>query len=261
MMSTERALQMIDDFETSERPSAWKQIRDRGGFASQLRERVNDPFSISQGSSGTCGPATLVFNMLRAEPVNYVTLATSLFNFGGATLRKWQLRPDKELRDSACPSDIAEADWIVLASIRDSENWFFDFLPSTRAATAAGTTLSEIEDWFYKTGYTDVKRNQIYVNIQHNTKPNLKESLDLYNKNYQVVWFICASCIDSEIPDSINPNHVVVLAGDFTPPMNDTAQISIPIFTWGKKMNLPRSGGLNYGQFLDQYYGYVAGKL
>jgi hypothetical protein len=83
----------------------------------------------------------------------------------------------------------------------------------------------------------------------------------LYDNEYQVTWFICAACIDSGIPDSIKPNHFVVLAGTFNPPFSESDSVSIPIFTWGQKMTLPRRGGLKYGQFFDQYYGYVAGKF
>jgi hypothetical protein len=66
--------------------------------------------------------------------------------------------------------------------------------------------------------------------------------------------------IDSKIPDSPKADHIVVLAGDFTPPGSKSNPVQIPIFTWGSKTSIPRSGGLSYGQFLDQYFGYVAAK-
>ena len=67
--------------------------------------------------------------------------------------------------------------------------------------------------------------------------------------------------VASSIPNSINPNHVVVLAGKFVPPATKSEAVHIPIFTWGRKTTIPESGGLTYGQFLDQYFGYVAGKF
>jgi hypothetical protein len=49
------------------------------------------------------------------------------------------------------------ADWIILASIRDSENWLFD-VESDKDQWASGTSLGEIEDWFKEAGYTDVTK-------------------------------------------------------------------------------------------------------
>jgi len=55
-------------------------------------------------------------------------------------------------------------------------------------------------------------------------------------------------------------NHVVVLVGDYKPPASKSDTVSIPIYTWGQRLNIPRKGGLTYGQFLDQFFGYVAAK-
>jgi hypothetical protein len=84
----------------------------------------------------------------------------------------------------------------------------------------------------------------------------LYEALDLYDKDYHVILFICADCLQSNIPSwiSIKPDHVVALAGTFHPPASESYPVSIPIFTWGRKTTIPMQGGLTYGQFLDQYY-------
>ena len=174
----EQAMNVIDDFEEMERPSLWIQMRDRKKVAAQLRDRVNNPFLIYQGTSGTCGPASITFEIARANPLDYVVAVTSLYNTCYARVRKWVLIPCNDLRKAPCPLGIAEADWIILASIRDSENWFFD-VESERDVFASGTTLGEIEDWFKNAGYTDVQKNQIYLNIRMNTIPNLRESLTI----------------------------------------------------------------------------------
>jgi hypothetical protein len=145
-MSKESAMKVIDDFEEMERPSPWIQLRDRKKVAAQLRDRVNNPFLINQGTSGTCGPASITFEIARAQPLDYVIAVTQLYNIGGTRVRKWDLKPCSDLLKAPCPASIAEADWLILASIRDSENWFFD-VTSDKDQFPSGTILGEIEDF------------------------------------------------------------------------------------------------------------------
>jgi len=259
-MSKQQALDLLDEFEARSAFKAFKRL-DRGTVASDLRARVNNPFLISQGTkAGVCGPSAVAFELLKARPFTYVLAATRLFELGFAIINKWEIKPDNDLLTAPCPATVAQGDWVVLASIRDSENWFWDFHEDV-SDDSANTTLREIEDWMKKAGYTDIKREEGLTNIFDKTKM-FNNALSLYsNDNYQVILRINASCIDSEIPSApIAGNHVVVLVGDYKPPASKSDTVSIPIYTWGQRLNIPRKGGLTYGQFLDQFFGYVAAK-
>ena len=70
-----------------------------------------------------------------------------------------------------------------------------------------------------------------------------------------------ADMINSGIPDSPKADHRITLAGEFRIPPNKNDPITVPIFSWGKKFTMPRVGGLKYGRFLDQYFGFLACKF
>jgi hypothetical protein len=259
-MSKAEALTMLDDFAKNDKTPVFRNAN-RATVADEMRKRVDNPSLIDQGQSGTCGPASLVYDLLSRDPAIYVRAVQSLFDWGYAIIGKLQLKPGFYLLHGPMPDDVPQADWILLASIRDSENWFYEFSAKSKLDnSSAGTTMSELKDWFEETGYTKVESDQILTNWFDKTS-NLNKSLKLYDDDYQVTWFICADMLTSSIPDSIKPDHVVVLAGKFVPPATKSVAVHIPIFTWGRKTTIPEVGGLTYGQFLDQYFGYVAGKF
>ncbi len=259
-MSKQQALQALDEFESRSCFRAFKRL-DRATVAADLRDRVKKPELISQGDkAGVCGPAVVAYEILQSRPFTYVDAATRLFEFGYAYIRHWRILPDDDLLKAPCPASVAQGDWLMLASIRDSENWFYKFHDAVDD-TSSGTTLNEIENWMNKAGYTVVTREEGVTNIFDKTDM-FNNALAKYKKGYQVILRINASCIDSKIPNSpIAGNHVVVLAGECRLPDSKNKPIDIPIYTWGQIMTLPRVGGLTYGQFLDQFFGYVAAKL
>ena len=69
------------------------------------------------------------------------------------------VRPGADLKDYALPptaGTIAEADWIIMASIRDSTNWFLSY-SSVNDSLSAFTTPGELKEWFRKAGYSDIQ--------------------------------------------------------------------------------------------------------
>ena len=46
-----------------------------------------------------------------------------------------------------------QADWMLMSSIRDSSNWFFDFEGSPDESTSMKTSSSELSEWYAKTGF------------------------------------------------------------------------------------------------------------
>jgi hypothetical protein len=258
-MSKQQAIEELEKFEKRGGFAAFKKLH-RSTVAGDLRARVEKPFLINQGDkAGVCGPATIAYEIMRTRPFTYVSAATRLFEVGVGWIDRWKIAPDDDLLNAACPASVAEGDWLMLASIRDSENWLLDF-HNDDDTYSPSTTLDEIEKWMTKAGFTDVVREEGTTNIFDKTEM-FKASLKKYSDGYHVILRINAACIDSSIPSApIAGNHVVVLVGECTPPPTKEGPIKIPIYTWGKEIDLPRQGGLTYGQFLQQFFGYVAAK-
>ena len=231
----------------------------RGDVANGLTRRVDYPGDIDQGSSSLCGPSALLFNVARDNPEKYVGFVTDLYDRGRATLGKLTIEPGTDLKAYAPnKSDIAPVDWIALASIRDSENWFFDY-QSTQDEFAGITMPSALEDWFKKAGYRDVKNetNIFFTKGQDNAR----KASDLFKKGYKVSLFINALMLTSSkhTEDSWTPDHWVVLNSTIT---MTAKSVLFKIYTWGNPSRaVPYKGTLSQEDFLDNYYGFVACKL
>ena len=197
----------------------------RATIAAELAERVMDPTKINQGNVDVCVPAALVYEIAKTRPEEYVKAVTELFDNGQTTLGKWKLTPNEDLRRYAIPKDanIAEADWIIIASVRDLENWFFDY---SSVKDKGGTTNREFDDMLSKAGFTDIQDDN--SDSTHEDVDNLKKADELYSKNYQVALSVDATVLGNSMtsddsrschpptnsPSSGETNHRVVLASN-----------------------------------------------
>jgi hypothetical protein len=242
----------------------------RATIAAELAERVMDPTKINQGNVDVCVPAALAYDIAKTRPEDYVKAVTELFDNGQTTLGKWKLTPNEDLKRYALPKDaeIGEADWIIMASVRDSENWFFDY---SSVKAAGGTTNREYKDMLSKAGFTDIQDDN--NDSVHEDADNLKKADELYSKNYQVALRIDAAALRSSLSFAGKSNHRVVLASNIRTTFSAlSSPVSMDVFTWGGKETLPHPGLLadderscrvvpmTLEQFLNYYYGYTAAK-
>jgi hypothetical protein len=241
---------------------AFKKI-DRGLVAKGLQVRIDDPIKINQGTAGLCPSAAVVYAIARDKPVEYAKAVMDLYDTGKAKIGKWDLKPGTDLKEYSLPSDsgIDPADWIPMASIRDSENWFIDYEATTDDGGAWG---GEVADWLKKAGYTDVIEEWNYFFCKN--EAHLRKGDRLYNKdNYNVCLLINTKVFDEKITWSMQPNHWVVLAGDgvtFSVDANKKITVRVCVFTYGDKKWIPsETGYIALKDFLDNYYGFVACKL
>ena len=70
----------------------------------KCERRVENPALINQGQSGTCGPASLVYDLLSRDPAVYVRAVQSLFDWGWAIIGKLHLKPGFYLLHAQCPT-------------------------------------------------------------------------------------------------------------------------------------------------------------
>jgi len=235
----------------------------RATIATELAERVMDPTKINQGHVDVCVPAALAYNIAKTRPEDYVKAVTGLFDNGQTTLGKWNLTPNEDLKRYAIPKDaeIAEADWIIMASVRDSENWFFDY---SSVKDSGGTSDGEYKDMLSKAGFMDIQDDN--NNLIHKDADNLKKADELYSKHYQVAIRIDAAALGNPPKFISRSNHRVVLASNvranFSTP---SSPVSMDVFTWGGKRALPSDSDgapvvMTLEKFLNFYYGYTAAK-
>jgi hypothetical protein len=241
----------------------------RGGVGRLgLLRRIANPSLTDQDQGSLCGPAALMFNYASDKPGHFARFAIDLYQKGQANLGRLLIKPGKDVRHFLPPSTLDHVDWLTCASLRDSENWFLDFDDTGKISDIAGMTLpSEMEQWFRKAGYRDVREN---ANISQLNKgmAAVNEANLLLENGYRVCLLISANMTDYDDQSDKGwgtSKHWLVLREKIQ--VTD-GHVKTKVFTWGKgTYEIPhphRDTGqvkpLPVGDFLQNFYGYVAAK-
>ena len=266
IMSKQAAIGLVNQFASQSSQGVWPQI-DRNALAAGLIARINDPNLINQMGTPLCGPASLVRAIDDNTPIIYAQAAIDLYTRGTARIGNLDVRPGSELKQSAPQGNTNPADWIMLASIRDSNNWFLS-PAGLFGSNLAGMTLPQtMESWFSNAGYTQI------INITYfAAKPiysvlamEMHRSSYLFSQGYKVVLFIDSDVLDPDCQGdlvSMYPDHWVALTSTITDGgiINYDAPISFKIYSWGRQMSVPVDPRrpLSKRDFIGKYYGFIA---
>lgn len=245
--------------------AAFKKIS-RAAVAHGLTARLADPNGINQAGSSLCGPSVLIRRIAATDPVAYVTFVIDLYQTGQGHIGDLKAKAGDDLRDYDPGGRIDPADWIPIASLRDSNNWFFDY-QDVNDAVAGITMPSALESWFRKVGYHDIINE---TNVLFNKdEACLRRASELWAKDYWVCLFINAQMIEPEDEQknehpshshSTTPDHWVALtsAVDITP---DKKSVKFTVYSWGEghhPVPATASDTLSLKEILNNFYGFVA---
>lgn len=248
-----------------QRAPAFKNIP-RDELLKNLRERELDASRISQRGTSLCGPASLMFLAARHRPARYAQFVTDLYESGTARLERLKITPGQDCKDFNPAGKIAAADWVALASVRDSENAIFDYDEDDDAL--AGITLpGTLAGWLEKAGFRElVNETNLYLT---KGEENLRAADRLHRSGASVCLFIDADGISKEPSDrgllsqiATSANHWVVL----TSGMELSAEsVRFTVYTWGQGAwqvphTLVNNKRMTMSQWLQNYYGFVACK-
>lgn len=245
-------------------------------LARQLTARLQSPSRIDQGTSSLCGPAVFLYSLAKAKPMAYAKLVMDLYKTGKGSIGNLQIQPGRDCRSfDPAMSGVEGADWIGLASLRDSENSVFDYQnPSNQFA---GITLpSRVASWFRKAGWGKVGNETNLVFDE--SRKNFLEACRRFSTGETVCLFIGAKLLGAQIgwKGKVPADHWVVM--DSSPmlgsvrligPIALTGQKGDPgaqplefsVYTWGSSgvsINARRATAVSLDTFLDFYYGFVS---
>jgi hypothetical protein len=229
--------------------------RDRVGI--DLLLRVGNPEIINQDTAGLCGPVAFIYGLASDSPATYARYAVDLYEKGKATIGEIVIEPSKGCRTYSPPNSMSPANWLTAASLRDSENWWFD-VDDVKVGYSASATIGDIEKWFIRSGYTDVKYESAPV---YGLDPSDIDDLNRYYSDGRRVVLRSNSTMlygakQSDI--TYHGNHLVVLHSSIA---RTPQGVRLTIFTWGQgNFVIPQGTPLSEHDFLNNLYGYVAGK-
>jgi hypothetical protein len=267
----EPALALIRAFGARRGRSFFPQIT-RENLFKALSERVIDPDSVDQKSTGLCGIVVIVRLWAYEHPEQFVTFAINLFEKGSAVMRgkntthARQISPSTTLRDAAPPPGMNHADWIVSASIRESLNMVFKhYNPLGDTLNAISCTWpADLEKQFRALGYTHVRGHFTAGKTQG--YDSLMEASRLFRAQWRVVMLINHCLFKNQTTFLVNyADHYVGLTSPITPRISTGAPTLYPfmVWTWGNgRTEISDNGGpIALDTVVQNYFGFVAGKF
>jgi hypothetical protein len=244
----------IDNFEQSTAPSAWVSLN-KTTLIAELRARVSNPFQINQGGQPFCGPASVLFELIRKQPERYIQLCQSLFERGGFQCKtrwiqaseKLQQNPDQNFR-------MEQIDWMVLSTMRESENLLFSVEPNAPELirNLAGMTKSwELKGWVEEIlGYSQTDYHHAYLLSDFNA---FNASIATLQNGGIACLLITAEGMLSDNPPPIPfPSHWVTLLGNAEVTRD---RVMFDVYTWSKIIRVD----LNVADFKKYFWASVTG--
>ena len=255
------AAEMICDFLKRSGSRRFPKL-DRDEVGVGMLMRIAAPGILRQDEGSLCGPAALLFSLASDRPVQYASTAIDLYEHGKARLGRLEIAPGEDVRNFKPPASMDHVDWLTMASIRDSENWFLDYdSVSQYKGGLQGITLpGELTRWFKRAGYRDV-REETNLWFSKDTG-NVDKANRLFGQGYRLCLFISSNMLYEKRQSeegAVDTMHWVVQR---SPIDRSNGKVRLKVFTWGQgERQVPQGAkDLSVGDFLENFYGYVAGR-
>ncbi len=249
----------------------------------QLENRVNTPSIIKQQTGmWTCGSAAMLYELARNKPQTYASYAQQLYYRGKATVGPYKVKPSKAVRDfSGTATTIfdrnwtpttpftgtplgGEADWLTMASLRDSSNWLMDVSGTFLSNVGALTLPSQLSEWCSKLGFSNVEN---HTNLVATKSPvDIVNAGNELNNNGKIVFLFVDGGITpggnrAKRPPGLIPTHWVVL----TRCNASLASLDLDVHNFGATERIPHNAWpnlmagsqLDTREFCKYFYGYV----
>jgi Domain of unknown function (DUF4157) len=245
--------QAVAAFRKSAGGQAWPQLS-RAAIADGLDQRIDNPSLISQSVLNACGPAAIAYMLASDNPLRFVQIVQALFEAGRASLDGESLAAGPDLRRNTPPAKMAQVDWMLMSSMRDSENAVFDFEGDTSEDFSAITTPSDLTHWMRSIlKCPNVSWQSAYISGELDV---IRDAGVDFASGKNVALLIDAAMLRN-LPKEGKigiPDHWVVLKSPVTildEKQGDKVQFSI--WTWGESSL--RNLNLDKSFFLKTFYG------
>lgn len=227
--------------------TAWPRLQ-RAPVISRLKQLRGNANLVNQGAFGLCSAAAFYHHIIQRDANQFYLFAEQLYETGSGQIGQLVVAPGQDLRSASYtelkkkhPDIPPEADWMILAALRDSENWIIDFEGSPEED--GGTLLSELGGWYEKT--------RLYQTVEHGLDGTLAgaKAVSKGTRNH-IVLFVETALVEA----TATGRHFVTLEG---PLLIDEAKdaVSFDCWTWGEAS--PRKIKTTLAGFLDHYLGVV----
>lgn len=227
----------IADFETAIAPGIWLHL-DKATLVAELRDRIHHPHHISQGGQPFCGPAAVLFELARKNPLRYIEICRNLYQLGGFYGATRFIPASEKLQKSSYGDlRMPQLDWMVLSTLREMENVLFPVEPNAPdiIRNLAGMTKSwEMRGWVKEIlGFTNVDYHYAFI---ANDIEAINEAAQTIQQGGVAFALITAEGMLQDNPPLVPfPSHWVGVLGNITVKPD---VVGLNIYTWSKTMRL-----------------------
>ena len=258
----------LTKFATSSQPGVWKHL-DKQQIVSDIRDRINNPYQMQQGEQPFCGPAAVVFELIRKQPHRYIDICQSLYEDGSFDGYTKRITAAGRLCRSYGNLRMAQADWMLLATLRDCANMLLPIHPKapTIIREMGGMTKPwEVNRWVRELlGYTTTKSHPTPL---WNEFRALQEADNIINAGGVAFGLINShgllgnnSFFASRF-HRLYPSHWVTILGNIcieSPTQitkNKRTRVEFDIYSWGRKIRV----NTDASTIKDYFWGVTIGK-
>lgn len=206
---------------------AWPKL-DADTVLNRIEDLSKNANLFNQGGIGLCTAAAFYHHVIQKDSAKFKLYANALYGAGKGFLGDLNVSPGYDLRNAdytALAAKIAnmppQADWMLMSSIRDSENWLFDYEGSNDESVAISTSAKELSGWYRDTGFYS------NVTFSDDTSAAAIKGIAKNANNHVALW------IKTKLLQDSDGKHIVTLEGQITiDEANDKA--TFDYWTWGQ---------------------------
>lgn len=242
-----KALFALEKWRTNGVAGKFKTI-DKARMVQEIMTRIDLPWKMDQSKQSLCGPITILMALALKDPERYVHMAKTMYETGRYYSRGKTVQPGAHLYTAAVPADTPHVDWMLAASMRDSENAIFDYDDGDKFAGI--TSPGEMQGWMQTIlGCDKADYNSTYM---YGEKKELGVAWDAVRAGNVAAIFVDHSYMPGQPKGSINvPSHWVLLFDV----QSIGSQVKFRVLSWGKVYTID----VNTDRFEDLFWGAVVG--
>ena len=251
--------EQLTNFARSTQTGVWTHL-DKRQIINDIRDRIVNPYQIQQGEQPFCGPAAVVFELIRRQPDRYIQICQNLYEHGSFEGYSKKFVAAGRLCRSYGNLRMGQADWMILATLRDCANKIVPVHPKAPKLIReiGGITKPwEISGWVRELlGYTHSKSHPTPLSGEFRAIQAASNTIESGGVAFALINSQGLLGHNSFIANHfhrIYPNHWVTMIGNISTigtsgyglesPIKGSQQyrhhrIEFDIYSWGRKIHV-----------------------
>jgi hypothetical protein len=268
--------EQLAKFARSTQTGVWKHL-DKQQIIHDIRDRLINPYEIQQGEQPFCGPAAVVFELIRKQPDRYIEICRNLYEHGNFDGYTKKITASGRLCRSYGNLRMAQADWMILATLRDCANKIVPVHPKAPKLIRelGGITKPwEVSGWVRELlGYPQTKSHPTPISGEFRALEEADNTIKTGGVAFALInsqGLLGTNSFLAARFHRIYPNHWVTILGNISmigtrgyanePPTKITkhkqTRVSFDIYSWGRKIHV----NTDTATIKDFFWGVTVGK-